>query len=372
MRGRVLLGAALAVLGALAAAASCQAVAGLDQNFQAAPDAGTPGDAGAGDAEAGAGSCVPATYPDPPGIPDDGLDIGPVTVAIHSIDLGDTGNAVGYDLDHVCTCIDDGGPSCVGRSMSPSTYCDVGQGVDNQFGKIVTMIEIAISGFDSSTLSMKANAGTWSLLVQVTGYNGAKNDPLVHVGLYPCAGFGTAPLWNGTDSWPILQTSYAPDGGPTYLSDGAYVSNQTLVATVPSVPIQFGGAKQSIAITLSGAVLTGKLVESNGAWRLVQGTLAARIHLSDFFKAISSYRDNMGNPLCTSSGFLYSTLKTQVCNDADVLADPTQPISTTCDSISFGMGFTADPALLGPQVMPPASTPGCDAGIDPANDSCSP
>jgi hypothetical protein len=369
--GRTLLGAALAVLGAFAAAASCQAVAGLDQDFQAAPDAGPVRDAG-GDGEAGSGACMSATYPDPPSTPDDGKDIGPVTIAVHSIDLGDTGNAVGYDLDHLCTCIDDAGPSCAGRSSNPSIYCDVGGGVDNQFGKVITTIEIAISGFDSSTLSSKADMGIWSLLVQVTGYNGEKNDPSVQVGIYPCAGLGTAPLWNGTDSWPILDTSYDADGGPAYASNGAYVSDQTLVATVPSVPIQLGGAKQSIAIILSGAVLTGKLVESNGSWRLIQGVLAARIHLSDFFKAISSYRGTNGMPLCTDSGILYSGLKTQVCNDADILADPTQPISSTCDSISFGMGFTADPAVLGPTVMAPTPTPGCDAGTDPAMDSCPP
>jgi hypothetical protein len=374
MGGRIVLGAGLAVLGALAMAASCESVAGLDQDFRAAPDAGPPPtDAGAaGDAEAGPGVCVPATYPDPPGIPDDGNDVGPLTVAVYSIDLGDTGNAVGYDLDHVCTCIDDGGPSCAGRASTLSTYCDVGEGVDNQFGKIVTMLEIAIPGFDSAAYSMKAQDGTWSLLVQVTGYNGEKDDPTVQVAIYPCSGLGTTPKWDGTDSWPILQTAVDADGGAAYASNGAYVSDQTLVATVPSVPIQLGGTKQTLTITLSGAVLTGKLVESNGSWRLIQATLAARIHLSDFFQAISTYRDNTGTPLCTDGGFIYSSLKTQVCNSADVLADPTQPISTTCDSISFGMGFTANAALLGPIVMPPALTAGCPPATDPANDSCSP
>jgi hypothetical protein len=142
------------------------------------------------------------------------------------------------------------------------------------------------------------------------------------------------------------------------------------VATVPSVPIVLAGTKQTISLTLSGAVLTGKLVESNGQWRLVQGVLAARLGLSDFFQTLSSYRDNQGNPLCTDSGFIYSTVKTSICNDADITVEGTLPLSAPCDAVSFGMGFTADPAVVGPKVPPPTPTPGCPPATDPANDSC--
>jgi hypothetical protein len=364
--------AALAALAIGAGAASCELVAGLDGNFRAAPDAGPASDAGVPDT--GPAGCQSATYPDPPGGVDDGVDIGGIVVAIHSVDLGDMVTIPGYDLDQVCTCTADAGPTCVGRSTSAGLYCDAPGGIDNQFAKIVQLIEVPLGAatFSSTAFSNQANLGRWTLLVEIHGYNGQKDDPSFQVALYPCAGLGITPKWDGTDSWAVLDTDVTSTGAPVFQSNGAYVSGQTLVATVPSVPITLAGSKNTITLTLSGAVITGKLVESNGQWRLIQGVLAARLGVADFFKSLSAYRDTTGMPLCTDSGFIYSTAKTSVCNDADILLDGTQPKSAPCDALSFGMGFTADPALRGPQVPPPAPSPGCPPATDPANDSCGP
>ncbi len=216
---------------------------------------------------------------------------------MHTVNLGDMGTIPGYDLDNVCTCTDDAGPTCVGRTTQPGLYCDAPDGVDNQFAKIVQLIEIPLgeANFSSTAFSNNANAGDWTMLIEVDDYNGLKDDPAVTVSLYPCPGLGVTPKWDGTDSWAVLDTDVTSLGMPAYVSDGAYVSDQTLVATVPSVPITLAGDKQTISLTLSGAVLTGQLAETNGQWRLIQGTLAARIGLQGFFQSLSAYRDNMGN-----------------------------------------------------------------------------
>jgi len=367
--------AALAAFTIGASAASCQIVAGLDGNFRAAPAAGTGGAGGdAGAPDAGPAGCVLATYPDPPGGVDDGTDIGTIDVAIHTVDLGDMGTIPGYDLDATCTCTDDAGPTCAGRSTQAGLYCDAPGGVDNQFAKFVQLIEIPLgaASFSSTGFSAKANAGYWTLLIEIHGYNGLKDDPAVSVALYPCPGLGVTPKWDGTDSWAILDTDVTGLGMPAYASDGAYVAGQTLVASVPSVPMTLAGDKQTFTLTLSGAVLTGKLAQSNGQWRLEQGVLAARLGLTNLFQSLSAYRDTSGMPLCTDAGFLYSTAKTSICTDADILLTATEPKSATCDALSFGMGFSADPALRGPSVPAPTPTPGCPAATDPANDSCGP
>ncbi len=139
---------------------------------------------------------------------------------------------------------------------------------------------------------------------------------------------------------------------------------------MPGVPITFAGDKQTITLTLSAAVLTGELAQANGQWRLVQGVLAARLGVANLFDSLSGYRDDNGLPLCTNSGLIYMSAKTSFCNDADILLNATEPSTTTCDAVSFGMGFTADPALRGPSVPAPTPTPGCSAATDPANDSC--
>ena len=329
-------------------AASCEIVAGLDGNFRAAPDAGAAGDAGAPDT--GPTGCQSATYPDPPGGVDDGTDVGGIVVAIHTVDLGDGATTPGYDLDHVCTCTDDAGPSCVGRSTQTGAYCDAPGGIDNGFAKIVQLLEIPLgpSTFSSAAFSSKANLGLWTLLIEIHGYNGAKNDPAVQVSLYPCPGLGATPKWDGTDSWAVLDTDVTGTGAPVFQSNGAYVAGSTLVASVPSVPITLAGAKETITLTLSGAVITGQLVQSNGEWRLIQGVLAARLGVTDFFTSLSAFRDNQGLPLCTDAGFIYSTAKASVCNGADILLDGTQPSSAPCDAILVRDGLHRRPGAARP------------------------
>ncbi len=209
---RRLLGAALAALSMGAAGASCQIVAGLDGNFRAAPDAG--GDAGA--ADAGPAGCQEATYPSPPGGTDDGTSVPSIVVAVHTVNLGDMGTIPGYDLDNTCTCTDDAGPTCAGRSNQQGLYCDAPGGVDNQFAKIIQLIELPLgtASFSSSAFSAKANEGMWTLLVQIDGYNGAKDDPAVSVSLFPCPGLGVTPKWDGTDSWAVLNTDVDSTGAP--------------------------------------------------------------------------------------------------------------------------------------------------------------
>jgi hypothetical protein len=369
-RGR-LLGAALAALAIGVGAVSCQVVAGLDGNFRAAP-VGTGGAGDAGAPEAGPAGCQSATYAGPPGGVDDGTTIGPVVVAVHTVNLGDMGTIPGFDLDNVCTCTDDAGPSCAGRSAQAGLYCDAPGGIDNQFAKIVQLIQVPLGAatFSSTAFSNEANAGNWTLLVEIDGYNGMKDDPSVTVSLFPCPGLGVTPKWDGTDSWAVLDTDVDSAGMPVFTSDGAYVSGGTLVASVPGVPITLAGAKETITLTLSSAVLTGQLGQTNGQWRLEQGVLAARLGITNFFQSLSAYRDNQGLPLCTNSGLIYMTAKTSICNDADILLTATDPSSTTCDAVSFGMGFTADPAQRGPSVPAPTPTPGCSPATDPANDSC--
>jgi hypothetical protein len=354
-----------APLVAIVVIAGCQIVAGLDGDFREA-------DAGAADAGADASSgCASATYPDPPGGKDDGVDIGPVVVAVHSMDIGDMNKVPGYDLDHVCTCTADAGPSCVGRATSPATYCDEPGGVDNQAAKIFKLASLVFgAGFDSQSFTTKINDGRWSLLIVLTGYNGESDDPSVQVALYPSPGIGAPPLWDGSDSWPILTSSRDAMGNPLFVSKGAYVSNKTLVATVPTAPMTFAGDKQRITIQLSAAVLTGSLTHVLGQWHIANGVLAGRWSLAQTFQSISSYRDDSGNPICTDATASYNPIKKQICSNADILVDDTQPNSTMCDAISLAMGFNADPALIGSSVAPQPPSNACPAATDPANDSC--
>jgi len=326
--------------------------------------------------EAGPPVCVAATYPDPPGGTDNAVSLPGLVFAVHAIDLGDNGDTPGYDLDNVCTCFEGAGPSCTGASPQISTYCDATGGVDNQAAKLFQLIELPLGKglFGSEFFSDKASEGVWSLLIRVEGYSGEMNDPAVSVSLFPSGGTGgKMPAWDGTDVWAVSAESVG-DGGvstPLFTSNGGYVSGGVLVATLPTTEVILaGGGTETITVRLSAGVLTAQIASVGGVWSLKNGVIAARWAAADVFKALSSYRDNNGNPICTNSGLSYTVVKTTICNDADILVDGTQPKSAPCDALSVGIGFSADPAVLGSLQDAGAVADGCSPATDPANDSC--
>lgn len=357
--------AAGALLGAAAAIPSCvlpqfEVGSTPDAGSDAAPDTGGPPACG-------------KTYPDPPGGSDDGVN-NTFVIAIHSVDMGEGApNPPGYDLDHQCTCFHDAGPTCVPRV---GTSCDAPDGVDNAAAKLINLVATATGGgaFGSSFFSAKANEGGWSLLLQISGYNGMPDDPQVEVALFASPGMGGAtPAWNGTDAWPVSAASVTNGDitQPLYKSAGAYVANNVLVAAAPAVDLTISGANERITIRLTAGVITGTLESLGTGWRIADGIIAARWYEPDIFAALSSYRSNSGSPLCTDAPIAYNTAKATICNSLDILKDASLPKSLPCDSLSMGIGFKADPALLGPVTMPAAPTPGCPMATDPQFDDCS-
>jgi hypothetical protein len=367
----VSLGAAVAALTVVAAAVESCVLPDFEVGAPVIVDAGmdvvTPPDAAL---EAGPAHCG-KTYPDPPGGADPPIS-NTIVVAMHSVDLGEGEvNPPGYDLDAKCTCFEDAGPTCV----SVNQHCDAPDGVDSAGAQLINLVSIAVGAgnFGSSYFSTQADQGHWSLLIQISNYNGQPNDPSVDVAIFPSKGLSAVtPKWDGSDAWPIEPTSVV--GGdlakPVYTSGGAYVSGGVLVAAMPSVSLQISGSINTITIKLSDGVLTGALSQVGQSWRITDGVIAARWFEPDIFAALSSYRDSNGMPLCTDIGFVYSTAKSAICNGLDILKDQGGAKSLPCDSLSMGIGFKADPAMLGVVAAPPIPSPGCPAASDPINDAC--
>ncbi len=343
-----------------------------DATDGAEPDGGDGGDASDG----AGGACVGKTYPDPP-VGNDSPGGAEFTVAIHSIDLGESGTNPGYDLDHRCTCTGNEGPTCT----SSLQHCDEPQGVDNGMLGFVKLVQFAVPSFASDKLSSRADQGYWTMLARVKGYNGLPDDPSVTVEFFTTDGLDfsgldaaarPAPLWDGTDHWEVLSDSVGDAGtdSPRYVAPGAYVAGGVLVAAIPSVALLVSGQSGSqVPLKLTNAVITGTLVPKNGTYGVTGGTVAGRVAVPDMFHILAGLRDPAGNPICTNS-LGYTQVKQSVCDGRDILLDGNLPKTFPCDSISVGIGYTADPANLGKLVDPPVATAGCPAADDPANDTC--
>lgn len=338
---------------------------------------GTAGAGGTGGTGAGGPTgCIRATYPPPP-TTGDGPSMDDLVVAFHSIDMGDTVGAdpPGLDLDFTCTCFEEAGDTCTTGASKPR--CDGPGGVDNAGSKLFQLVVdyLGDTYFGSDYYSSSADIGEWSLLVRISGYNGTPDDPEVGVALFVSPGMEMAavPKWDGTDAWPISDDTVGASGTtdePIHVSNGAYVAEGTLVATMPSAAINLSGGTSTITVRILGGVISGKLlVEPFGA-RIEGGVIAARWAVKDVFAALSSYRGPNDSKLCKDGSFVYNAVKSRVCGAQDILTDPLLPASAPCDALSLGIGFTADPALLGPVVPAAVPSDGCPDGQDPADDFC--
>jgi len=338
-----------------------------------------------------AGSDVAAPCPEvfPPTKPaaDDPSDAGnqTIVVALHTLDLGirtdgGTPPLFGYDLDDVFTCCDGGASSC--KPPVVGNHCDENGGRDNSGGQLIASLALLDpTQFNATTISQRLQDGVYSLIVQVSDYNGTPNDTQVVAGLYASDGLqpeadGAVPLakWDGTDVWTIddqfvLNGADASPIVPNHFDAHAYVSGGVMVMQV-NFPLSLGtSATGSIDIDLTGGVITAEVVPMpGGGFRAANGQVAGRWNASSVLTAAQSLT-LAGAPICPGSS-LYANVKQQICGAADIATDPANDNKgAACDALSVAFGFTADPALMGAVISSGAKQGTCgDAGL--TTDDC--
>jgi hypothetical protein len=215
-----------------------------------------------------------------------------------------------------------------------------------------------------------AELGKWSLLFRISGYNGQANDDKVRVDWYASGGFGTVPLWDGTDQWPIAESTLnGPDINlPKFFDASGYVTDNVLVFSVPDGQLDIAGEITKISLKLTGGTVMARIEKDpmKGTYVLRQGTIAARIALQDLFQMVASFRNEEGKPFCTNEAFWGAT-KDAFCRGLDIqtgFAEPNKP----CNAVSFAAGFSADTAQLG-SIQPSSDADGgCPPETDPMND----
>ncbi len=338
----------------------CATIAGLDEDFQHSP------------------ACDPVVAPAAPEVSNAGDTI-EFAAAIRAIDLDEEDDTprFGFDLDGKCSCTIDG-PSCtLPEFVDPKkATCDDERGLDNGAGIALARINALAQGALSSLIINEgATQGLWTLIVRVRNYSGTPNDDHVTVAIYETPGL-TAPSWNGTDVWPIANTSVGSSGTvdePLDFDDAAYVRDGVLVAHVPKTRIWLRASSVSLPIDLVSVTLSAKIVEeSAGNWRLTEGTVAAKWLLPALFKDLSAFRYDMAleKRLCRDD-IIYLQVKNLFCSATDILDQATANGSTECNAMSFGMRFDTESIKLGAVTNPsPMPLPECSAGFDPATDSC--
>jgi hypothetical protein len=371
------------------AALGCEVLVGIHDR-SASPDAGDahagPADEGSAEAQTD-GGCNHAIAPPRP-TTDDGTANVDLSLAMRTVDFGvraDAGvEALGFDLDDLCTCPDP--PSCA-PFVPGDMHCDSLGGIDNAMASLLQQLTIVSQGkFDITGYQDAIGQGVYSLLLDVSGYNGGANDTTVTVSVFPSNGTidrdfdgatwqnagnvpaGTPivpPLWDGHDIWTVDDDATV---GQTarYFDTAAYVSNHVLVAHIdfPMRTVSSVSMTGAITTRLVGSVMTGTLVPEGSSYRMDRGVTGGRWPIRELSNALAEVPDQLvsGQYVCPG-GFTYQEVKALMCKAADIPSDPTQTDPRyVCDALSVGTGFTAYPAVIGPRKpRPPTSSPCVDA-----------
>ncbi len=311
------------------------------------------------------------------------------TFAFRQLFLGDTDRTLapvengwrklGYNLDGKVTAK---GATDVCKPVTGGTVSADGEnGIDNAFGeKIVPSLGI-VPGFGqpSRTISQSLNDGTFTIMVNVTGFddtstqtNTGLTGQLFAGGQFNVADPDQKPTWTGSDVWPVrgelLADGKTIAGGSKVVFNDSYISNGTWVSGGTSdVTLTLAVNGVPLIINIRNAVLTAAHTQPG---KLENGVVAGVVRATELIDAIKNVVGRFTTAACPGSP-LFNTLAQSILQAADMRADGT--IDGECDSLSVALGFTAEqianPTLVGP---PQEATPDAcsgDAGTDAATDS---
>ena len=389
MSGRKLaLGAAVGLI-----AAGCQVILGIEDRHHDAVDASSPPDAtipfDAGpEAPDPRPACVPVHAPDPTGAgADSSVQVGETTFALrdvlvdHALEAG-----AGYDLDGVCTCVRDAPPSC-NRGDAGKPSCEDTTGRDNAVARLLGTLLVS-QDFGERAMNDAIAAGTVDFLISVDKYNGTENDPQVDVTYYLSGGLspvdagadtgadggasaGTAPRWDGTDTWTVDPRTFFPnsDGGPSsnprYYTSAAYVTNFVMVARLPDLRIALGG----LAVQLVDVVITARLLNQGDGdypFGAAKGQLSGRWKTADLLASLGVIQVGKDR-LCPGNKY-YDNAKNNICAHRDLASSPdADSTGAPCGALSLGMGFSLYPVHRGALRKNELNPQECEGG---APDDC--
>ncbi len=302
---------------------------------------------------------------------------------IRTVRLRPNGMVIGYDLDDRCTgdtTSTTSGAPC--RSLKlPGGPADDPFGVDNAFAKEVVANIFFKEGVDDPLavrLTSQISDGQRTVLVVLSDYNGEKNDGEVHLGLVPSEGLQSVgcdggvpadagadagalvPKWDGCDQWSYVPGTVVGGVAPSQVSAG-YVKDNVLVIDWRALDLDlaFGEVHFPLHEALLTATIASERTANGITFALQEGIVTGRVGSADLINAAGRFYRSV---VCGQPGIAV-LLSQYACNARDLpLLRSDDGRDTTCNAVSFSLGFEASPARLGTEGVPPQS--GECAGLD--------
>ncbi len=302
---------------------------------------------------------------------------------------GDRWKNIGLDLDGLDSQLPVPEVECIPPNTEAEPETDGTEGIDNAFGhRLFPIVALALPELESGARLNQA-AGLGTILLNVSGWNGERNDPRIDAVLSQSAagtsasadsvsfsgyqlmqgiGLAPAPAWDGNDNYFARDDTFFRGDitQPIVRDDNAYISDGTAVMRLPDrIDILFfAGADAGVRVRLTDGFAIARLSDDLQAFEVA--TVSGRWSIIDLLDT----GENIGICIGTPERRI---VETQLDTIADVRSRPdTGGDGVICDAISLGASFTglrANLVGLGPSRDLPnpcgsTSDGGVDSGID--------
>ncbi|MCC6527008.1 MAG: hypothetical protein IT373_30455 [Polyangiaceae bacterium] len=285
------------------------------------------------------------------------------TFAVARLFLGDTDRGgsfsaqawrdYGYDLDGIVS-DGTGALECQPHGGAPpsSVHLDGDGGIDNAFGKSLLPVLLGTVPTVSADNDASLQAGELTFLFDIGAIGAQPSYHDLPTRYYRGGPLGSAPLWDGTDEWPVLQESLLD---PTDITASAvvfphaYVTGHIWVSGEPrTLEVALMVAGVPLRLTVERAVVTMEVASDLG--EATNGILAGVLDPAMLAERLWALRGYVSPSLCFGGDHVSEA--EQLLSISDILKDGTQDPHRTCDALSIGLGFTARAVEVGP-ILPP-------------------
>jgi len=230
-----------------------------------------------------------------------------------------------------------------------TAYPDGDEGNDNSFGKNLLPTILGLYPAWPTDVNNGIQNGNFTALVKLLCLPPTGDAPVLTTKLFGGTALGSAPKFDGTDTWPVepglLSDPMDPQSSTITFPESSVLGttfdagkNGTFIL---SVPVKTAMESTSIKLTLYSArmVMTLSADRKSATGGMIGGVLNTEEFVAEI-KKIGDLLNLCGNPL-------FDNLVTQVRQASDIMADGTQDPDKECDGISMGLGFDMVEAQLG-------------------------
>jgi hypothetical protein len=294
-----------------------------------------------------------------------------VTFAVNKLYLGETKRdgtpdpaawkTYGYDLDGKISTKGSTDLCKPRKNASPTNvYPDGNEGIDNSFGKNIVPIINGLQNNPSSKVNDSIAQGSFTVMLDMEKLGADPDYNPILVRLYGGAKLATAPLFDGSDIWPVvpelLNDPLDIKSAKVQFKESYLVGNTWVSGSQGDVALNLSISGYTLSLTIRGAYVTMDLDAAHQTAK--NGTIAGVLGTDELIAELQKIAGQFDVGFCDPNNTTFKSITTQIEQASDILKDGTQKPDVTCDGISIGIGFDAVNVVLGD--VAPASQPGPD------------